>query len=307
MKKKKSTILLLLLLSYSEGFSQPYVDIANFNYQRFSSHYKNDASSKNATDAYVFNMLLPKQFKNGNSLLFRINSEIIQSTRTAETTISSNLSSISIAFGYQWVSTSQKWKSTLFVLPKVASDFEKSLSKNDWQYGALFLENYKVNGRLQIKAGLYYNHEAFGNFFVPLLGVDWKATERWNFYGILPTNYKIEYNILKNKLYSGINYKAQTRSFHSTTTPTDEYVRYDEAVLKGFVDYFVFKNIVVNAEVGYSLGKNLLQYHSNSNDASNSNLIYTPLKRHPIFTIGLAYRIRKDFDKKNGRNRFISK
>jgi hypothetical protein len=53
-------------------------------------------------------------------------------------------------------------------------------------------------------------------------------------YGILPTSYKVEFNILKNKLYTGLNLKYFTRSFRLSKNNNYDYVRYDEAQVKLF-------------------------------------------------------------------------
>ena len=121
---------------------------------------------------------------------------------------------------------------------------------------------------------MYFNKEAFGNFFVPLIGLDWKASDRLYCYGILPTNYKIEYAIVKKKVYSGINFKAYTRSFQLSKEQNNDYIRFDELVLKGFVEYYFYKNIVLYFEIGWSLGKNPLQYKSNSNELTDSKDLY---------------------------------
>ena len=294
MKQQNSIVFLFFLMSVGKGFSQPFVDLASFNYQKFAADYKNDGAA-NATDIYTLNLLLPKQFKGGNALLFRVHGETIRSEREfASATGSANLSSVAIAFGYQWVSKSQKWKTTLFAIPKVASDFVKPLHGRDWQYGGLILEEYKFSDKLQIKFGLFANREAFGHFFVPLLGVDWKASDRIYCYGVLPASYKIEYTAVKKKMYTGINFKTNTHSFHISANQDNEYMRFDEVVLKGFVDYQVFKNIVVTADFGYSFGKSPLQYYSHSDDLSYNNPIFTALKNYPFFTVGMVYRIRKD-------------
>ena len=281
-----------ILVSF-KGNSQPFVDIANFNYQTFSTTPKSNSSIKNTTEIYSLSIFLPKEFKNGNALLFRINGESIQSSTTSLNN-ASKVSSLSIALGYQWYSQNKKWKSLLLGIPKLASDFKESIDGNDWQYGALFIENYKFSPTLQIKAGLYFNKEAFGNFFVPLLGLDWKASDRLYCYGILPSNYKIEYAVVKKKVYSGINFKAFTRSFQLSNEQNKDYIRFDEVVLKGFVEYYLLKNMVLYTEVGRSLGKNPLQYRSNSNELSGQNFIYQPTNKYTLFTVGLSYRIPQD-------------
>jgi hypothetical protein len=207
---------------------------------------------------------------------------------------SANLSSISIALGFQFVSKSKQWKTVLMAIPELASDFEDPISADDWQYGGFFLENYIPNDKLKIKAGLYYNREAFGDFFVPLIGVDWKATDRIFLYGTVPSNYKIEYNAVKNKLYRGLNFKTHTRSCRLSEKHGLDYVRYDEMQLKVFADYFIYKKILLFGEIGYSLGKNPLQYKYRTDDVTAVNPVYTELKNYPVFNIGLVYRIRTD-------------
>lgn len=279
------------------GFAQPYTDIASFTYQHFSSHYKNNPDLKNQTDNYLLNVLYPKQFKNGNVFLLRINAELLHSSVNLEGNNSSNVSSIAMPIGFQWVSKSKKWKTIVMGIPKLASNFEGALTAKDFQYGGLFLENYEANENLKIKFGLYYNREAFGNFFVPLLGVDWKASDRIYLYGILPSNYKIEYNAVKDKLYTGLEFKWLTRSFTISDSNPENYMRFEEVFLKAFAEYFIYKNILLSSGVGYSFGKSPLQYTTATDDVNNSNVIYSPLKNYPVFNFGISYRIRNDVAK----------
>lgn len=285
-KIKFLTVVFFLFTTW--GFAQPYTEIASFTYQHFASSYKSDASLKNQIHQYALNVFLPKEFKKGNVFLFRINSELLQSSVT-NLDESATLSSVSMPIGFQFASKSKKWKTVVMAIPKIASNFESAITSKDFQLGGLFLENYSLNPNLKLKAGLYYNNEAFGHFFVPLLGVDWKASERMHLYGILPTNYKIEYNVIKNKWYTGLDFKSLTRSFH--ISESQEYVRFDEIILKLFAECYVYKNIVVSSQIGYSFGKNPIQYNMLTDEESNSNVLYSPTKNYPIFNLGLSYRI----------------
>ncbi|MES2747772.1 MAG: hypothetical protein V4648_05305 [Bacteroidota bacterium] len=294
-KKTLRSIVIFLFTTF--GFAQPYTDIASFTYQHFASHYKDNPELKNQTDNYLLNVLYPKQFKNGNVFLFRINAEMLHSSINIEGNNSSDVSSIAMPIGFQWVSKNKKWKTLLMGIPKLASNFESALTTNDFQYGGLLLENYVPNQNLKLKFGLYYNREAFGNFFVPLLGVDWKASERIYLYGILPSNYKIEYNLIKNKVYTGLDFKWLTRSFNLSDANPDNYMRFEEVFLKGFVECFLYKNILVSAAAGYSFGKSPLQYTTATDEVNDNSIIYAPLKKYPVFNIGIFYRIRNDAGK----------
>jgi hypothetical protein len=294
----KIKFLILFFFIIASAMAQPFADILNFNCQTFSSNYSDSVHWKNKTDDYFLNFFLPKEFKNGQTLLVRLNTEMMNSTISPDSSYSSRLSSVSMPVGMKLVTKNKKWETVVLVIPKIASDFKDAVDGYDLQYGGIFLQHYVPNNKLKIKAGLYYNHEAFGNFFVPLVGVDWRINDRINLYGILPTNYKVEFNLIKNKLYIGINFKSFTRSFRLSQKNKYDYVRYDEVQVKLFVDYFVVPKVLVFAELGYSIGKSPWQYIYDSKDKTYSNPVYTPIKNYPMISLGVAYRVRFDLEKK---------
>jgi hypothetical protein len=124
------------------------------------------------------------------------------------------------------------------------------------------------------------------------------VSDRLNLYGILPTFYKVEYAFVKNKFYAGVNFRSLTRSFRLAKTQNLDYVRYNEIQLKLFVDYFIYKKVLIFGELGYSVGKSPWQYTFNTKIETLRNPVYTPLKSYPVFNIGVAYRIRLDLEKR---------
>ncbi len=311
MKNKFRLLIIIVSLVTAKTIAQPFVDIVNFSYQTFNTTYKYPISpyatipAKNQTDNYFLNLFVPKEFKNGNTLLIRINSEIIKSSLTSAYDYwdTRQLASVSMPLGFQFVSKNKKWKTVTMVIPKIASDFRAPVNDKDFQLGGIVIENFQLKENIKIKAGLYYNNEAFGNFFIPLVGVDWKINKRIYLYGILPTNYKAEFNIIKNRLYTGLGFKSFTRSFRLSKENFNDYVRYDEEQIKLFVDYFVAKKILVYAEAGYTLGKSPIQYIYNTKEERYdsryfNSQVYTSTEPYMIFNVGIAYRIRTDLEKK---------
>ena len=283
-------------------FSQPFVDVMNFSFQNFSSTYKSNSHWKNRTDNYFLNFFLPKEFKNGNTLLIRLNTESILSSISSDSSYTRQLSSASLPLGIKLVTANKKWETIIIGIPKVASDFRDKITDLDFQYGGIFLQHFVPTKKVKVKLGLYYNHEAFGDFWVPLVGIDWKASERINLYGVLPTNYRVEIMAIKNRLYTGINFKSLTRSFRLSKAENYDYVRYDELQLKAFVDCFIYKKILAFAEVGYSMGKNPWQYSYNTKAETFRNPVFTTLNSYPIINIGIAYRVRLDLEQENKDN-----
>lgn len=302
---KKITISFLLLFAVNIcAWAQPYADIASFSFQHFEGEYRDSVSGKNNTDDYVLNFFLPKEFKSGHTLLVRLNTESINTNFSSDTlgAYSYRLSSISMPLGVKLVTKNKKFETILIGIPKIASDFRGAIRSEDFQYGGIFLQHWVPNDHFKLKAGLYYNREAFGNFFVPLVGVDWKINDRVYLYGILPTNYRAEFNIVKDRLYMGLNFKSLTRSFRLSAARNSDYVRYNELQTKFFVDCFVVPKVLVFAEVGYTLealgGQNPLQFTSGTKYETAINPIYTPMSPYLIFNIGVAYRVRLDLQKK---------
>jgi len=299
MKRNLLFLFLILFIICTKTFAQPFVDVMNFNYQTFSTNYKDTTRWKNKIDNYFLNLFIPKEFKNGNTLLIRINSEMMNSTFSPDSSYSKQLAAVSIPLGFMFVSKNKKWKTVAMVVPKIASDFrDNAMTDYNYQLGGIFIENFQIKENVKLKLGLYYNSEAFGNFFMPLVGVDWKINKRINLYGILPSNYKLEFNIIKNRLYTGLCFKSATRSYRLSKGNNYDYVRYDEEEIKLFIDCFVAKKILVFAEAGYTLGKSPIQYMYNTKDIAYYNPIYSPTKPYMLFNFGMAYRIRTDFEKK---------
>lgn len=296
--KRKYFFVFCFFLLYAPVFSQPFVDIVNANAQSFSSTYKDSLKSKNKTNNYFLNLFFPKEFKNGNTLLVRLNSEWLNSHYSnSNASYASDLYSVSMPVGMQFLTKNKKWKILTMGIAKFSSDF-KDLSEKDFQLGGIFLTTYVKSEKLKIKAGLYYSKEFFGNLFIPLVGVDWKATEKLQFYGILPSNYRIEYK-LNSKFYTGINFRTYNRSYRLSEKKNNDFVQNFEIQTKLFIDYYLAKNLVAFAEFGRTIGYSILQYEEkNTKDKVLYNPIYSSFTDNLFFAGGVAYRIRMDGNKK---------
>jgi len=295
MKQKTILLLILTVLLSTKALPQQYVDVVNFNFQTLTATYKDNSNWKSTTENYSLGIFFPKEFKNGNALLFRLNAEKINIGIDQEHDYSSSLASVSLAMGYQSVSKNKKWTAVLLGISKWASDNTINFSSNDWQYGGYFLETYKPNEKLKVKLGFYYNREAYGNFITPLVGVDWNATKKLKLYGTLPSYYRIEYNAVKNKVYTGLHFKVNSNSYNLSEEKGQFCARYDEIQLKLFADYFAYKRLLFFGELGYLLSKNPLHYKTD--DITIVKPVYASLKSAPVFTLGVAYRVRFDLGK----------
>ena len=287
-------VLAVLLLSF-KGVSQPYVDIVNTSAQSLQSNYKDALNSKNTTTNYFLNLTVPLVLDSQNTIIIRFYGEDLQSTiKNDFYTQTNNLYSTLLPIGLQHETKNKKWKFLGLVMPKLSSDFKAKISSYDLQVGGYGLATYSINKKLRIKAGLFYNKEFFGNFFVPLVGVDWDATYRLKLYGVLPTMYRIEYAIVKQKLYMGLAFKSYTRSYRLSDANHD-YVKNAELQAKAFVDVYIKKKFVLFAEFGRTIGYSPLAYLYQTKTEAQYIPIYTKIQDAFFFNVGLALRIRNDF------------
>jgi hypothetical protein len=269
--------------------AQPFIDVVNFNYSFFHSQYKDSLHREGLRTDFNVNFFLPKVFENGNTFLFKLSAEELTSEIDSTNV---HLYSFAAPVGFQFLSKNKKWKTLVMGIPRISSDLKDDLSQ-DVQYGGTGLITYVLRDSCKLKFGLYYNRECFGNFFVPLVGIDWKISEHFSVYGILPNNMRVEYQTNDHKFFAGLGYRNFQRSYRLSGGFHDDYIRVKESQVKVFAECFLWKKILLSAELGYTLKYDLAQYNSDYTVEQLPRPVYTPVKNDFIITTALAYRIRQ--------------
>lgn len=286
----------LSLLTTTALFSQPFVDVLNYSSQFYKTTYKDSLHTLNHTNDNILNIFIPKQFRNGNVLIIRANAEQLRSTYGKSPGYISDLYSFSMPLGFQFVARAKKdssWRILVMAIPKLAGDLQDGLT-HYFQCGGTALCTWQKSDRFKLKFGLYYNKECFGDFFVPLLGMDWKATDRLSFYGLLPNNFRMEIKCTPN-FYTGIGFRNFKRSYKIQTYDKYDLVLVKETLVKVFADYYITKKIVLFAEGSYGLDYSLLQYDlADPKTRTHSDPVYSEMNNGFLFNVGLAFRIRKE-------------
>lgn len=245
------------------------------------------------TQNNFISLFAPVKFGKGNVILIRANAEQLNVTRSDTMSLNYSLYSLSLPLGLQLQSKNEKWKFTGIIIPKINSDFNDN-TDYDGQLGGIGLVTRVINPKLQVRAGLYYNSDFWGHFFMPLLGVDWKVSEKFRMYGTLPGNYRFEFKLGK-KIYTGVGFRSAQRSFRLQAKYDDDFVRIRENQLKIFFEGFVVGKILVGIDVYRSLGYNMIRYDYFKTETEKPGLIvFTKSKDAFGLTLNLAYRIRTD-------------
>lgn len=269
--KKVVLITSVLLALQFDCKAQYFIDIFSFNRQVY--HVPNGAQT---SDLFV-NAFIPKVLKNGNTVFIRAHYEKLSMERDS---LSDSYSSVTLPIGMQVQMKNPKVKFTGLIIPKIAGQDLGAEFSDVFQIGAYSLFTVTESEKFRYKFGLYYNREFFGNFFVPLVGVDWKVTDRFSIFGTLPQSFKASYSIVPSRLNGGLAFRSMTRSFRGEDLKT--FVRYNELQVKAFMDFYITPKNVVFMEGGYFFGKTPLLY--NNSDVKNA-LPSDLLKEGKIFPL----------------------
>jgi len=275
--KFRLTLIVCLLAISAEA--QYFVDIFSFNRQVF-----NVPNGAQTSDLFV-NAFIPKVLKNGNTVFVRAHYEKLSMQSDS---LSADYSSITLPIGMQVQLKNPKVKFTGLIIPKIAgADLSASFS-DVFQLGVYSLFTVTESDKFRYKFGLYYNREFFGNFFVPLVGIDWKVSDRFSIYGTLPNSMKFSYALAPSKINAGLAFRSMTRSFRGLDANT--FVRYNELQLKAFFDFYLTPKNVVFVEGGYFLGKTPLLYKNSDTENSIPSNLLKEGKAFPIINTGWALR-----------------
>jgi len=275
----KRIILAALLCFHLDSNAQYFIDVFSFNRQSY-----NVPSGPLTSDLFV-NAVLPKVLKNGNTLFLRGGYEKLDLKNDS---LSAEYSSITLAMGGQFQMKNPKVKFSGLVIPKIAgADFGNSFSES-FQLGVFSMFTVTASEKFRYKFGLYYNKEFFGNFFIPLFGIDWKVTDRFLIYGTLPNSMKFSYALAPSKINAGVAFRSLTRSYRGEDVNT--FVRYNELQLKSFLDFYVTPKNVVFLEAGYFMGKTPLLYNNSDTKTPLPSNLLKEGKAFPVFNAGWALR-----------------
>lgn len=294
-----------LLLSLQGGISQPFIDLINTSYQSLSTTYQNDSVlKKNKSDQIYLNLTIPIKIDSQNTIIARFYGEQLRSQVTEydpswySNTSEGILKSALLPIGLQHETKSRKWKFLVLAMPKLSGQFNP-VSSTEFQMGGYGLATFTKNNHFKIKFGMFYNREFSGNFMIPVFGIDWVITPRFQIYGTLPNSFRAEYAVIDKGLYMGLAFKSYARTYHlysdSPFYTGDYYVRNNEMQVKAFADIYIKKKFVLYGEFGRTIGYSPTLYLWNTKDKAPSPGVYSLINDAFFFNVGLAYRIRFDF------------
>jgi hypothetical protein len=192
----------------------------------------------------------------------------------------------SIVWQHTW--NNKKWQTAFVIIAKSIAQENIFLKKNSFQAGGAVLFTYRARQNLKYKAGVYGNSEFFGPFFVPLLGIDWNLSDRFNFFGVLPSNINIEYKFIPKKIHGLLSFASSTTSYRLGER---QYLRLNDYQLKADVDYYLTKNHVLSLDVGHSIFRD---YSFGERRNGETKTLQSTFQNNFLIRVTYSFRIRTD-------------
>ena len=274
----KSLLLIVGLVSVESITAQFSVDL-------FSAQLQTGSSEGTRFQNGFVNVLVPLKLKSEHIVLARLRYEYLKESNDS---LSSQLQNVAVPLGMNW-KLSESNRLTTLVIPKFSGE-DLGASHEIFQYGFYGFFQHQQSSDFRYRLGVYYNREFFGNFFVPLLGVDWKINERLSLYGTLPNSMKLMYTTSDG--YSlGIAFRSLMRSYRLNLTDPDAFVRFNENQLKLVNEIKFNGNWILQADVGYFITKAPLLYEYGKRKEVLSSDLFKSVKPFLMLNVGLVYRI----------------
>jgi hypothetical protein len=232
------------LLLAAQLFSQPYVDPFQV---RYMYGFKNSKAEATPFMHLWAGSDIPIKFKEKNYQLFSPYYETWRIDSAGKQEIVPTVQSIAFPVGVLLSLKNQKW--SLTVLPVLRWNGEQLFAKNSLQFGGATFASYTRKPQQSFRLGIYLNAEFFGLFVMPLVGADWRISEKDYLFGLLPGRLSYEHQWNKN-LYWGATFRAITNSYRLNN---GQYLRLDDNQLSLYMDYYPAKHICFTLEPGYGL------------------------------------------------------
>ncbi|SRX73176.1 DUF6268 family outer membrane beta-barrel protein [Aequorivita antarctica] len=243
----------LLLLTFLFPFfssAQEYVDLFRIGYgQTFENSFEG-VDSNTSVKSFEAGFTFPVVLNENHALITGadFSSNNLQLFPEAEYT-SLYSTNIKLGLASTW---SEKWSTTIVLLPKIASDY-KNISSNDFYMGGFALLKLKKNENLKYRFGVYASQEAFGLFTTPILGWYYLSpNKRFEMDMSLPISADVSYKLGITTI--GVDYFGIGRSYnvHYENLPT----LYADLSSLEFASYLQFnaleESVLLRAKLGYS-------------------------------------------------------
>ena len=235
--------------------AQEYVDVFKFGYSYSDQAKFKDTNENTSINAFNAAVTLPIELSSKHVFLTGVDFSSHNLWLSPEYNQSTTLYNTIVKVGLATTFT-EKWSTTLVLLPKIASDY-KIISGDDFNFGIYAIAKLKKNEHFKFRFGLYASTELFGIFATPIIGAYYLSPNKhFEIDASLPITAAINYHF--ESVTVGFDYFAIGRSYNiSQETSTPVYVDQRPIEASTYIQFgLAEKSILLRAKVGYSSNTN---------------------------------------------------
>lgn len=232
------------------AISQNYVDVLTIGYGQTFDNTFEGTNQSTTVSTIDLDFTYPVVISDAQALITGItfNKNALQLFPSASSTsLYSTLLKLGLASTW-----SEKWSTTLVLLPKIASDYE-NITRNDFYFGGLALLKLKKSEHLTYRFGAYASSEAFGTFTTPIIGWYYMSpSQKFEMDVSLPIAVDINYTF--GALTTGLHYIGIGRSFRlDNQVPVGQYVDVSSLDFSAYLQLNLLDNsVLLRGKLGYS-------------------------------------------------------
>ncbi len=230
--------------------AQDYVDLFRIGYgETFNNNFEG-TNSGTSIRSFEVGLTLPVVLNDNNALItgadFSVNN-LQLFPETERTSLYSTNIKLGLASTY-----SERWSSTIILLPKIASDYN-DISGDDFYLGGFALLKLQKKENLIYRFGVYGSQEAFGFFTTPIIGWYYLSpNKKFEMDMSLPISADVSYALGKTTI--GMDYFGIGRSFNiKNKSQPDTYVDLSSLEFAAYWQFnFLDKSVLLRTKLGYS-------------------------------------------------------
>jgi len=250
---------------------------------------------------YRIESALPKTLKDSNIIGIKIQYKSITISSDNADLKELNLHSLKLPIFMVIKYKNRKWSSYFEVAPKLNSDFN-DITLRHFQIGGTVLFFYEKKPGFLWQFGVFYNQDTYGPFFMPLLGFDWKISEKSDCSVLLPAYMIFEQKISK-KLYTGFEMEITGETYRlggSSEYPNSFISQLGANKLmflaepRLFLDFYLAKHLVFYIKPGFRLFQKYEHFTEDDHIITNSKYVQGKFKNSFYAEAGIALRFRYD-------------
>ncbi len=235
--------------------AQEYVDVFKFGYSYSDQAKFKDTNENTSINAFNAAVTLPIKLSSKHVFLTGVDFSSHNLWLSPEYNQSTTLYNTIVKIGLATTFT-EKWSTTLVLLPKIASDY-KIISGDDFNFGIYAIAKLKKSEHFKFRFGLYASTELFGVFATPIIGAYYLSPNKhFEIDASLPITAAINYHF--ESVTVGFDYFAIGRSYNiSQETSTPVYVDQRPIEASTYIQFGLAENsILLRTKVGFSSNTN---------------------------------------------------